>query len=664
MYKEFDNTLTISVNDWCDAGLTKNMFEHDSKQGMLSIYRRGLNGNTLIDVKSIRRPDRLNALERVYGKITDAKSNNLIFNVEIDTKARSYFTTYSKPDGSPIEPNRIEEYVNRASIFNGLEKGLKQQIAARAKSGSRLKMGEFWADAADWFLNQTEKYPCQAIGNSRSLERAFKEYLKDGYETLVHKNVGNDAARKVSVSIEKLFLALWRTNDKPFVGRVHELYLEFVSGSKELYDKNTGEIFRPQDFCHKGRAMEVSVATVWNYLKDVVNGMATYADRNGNFDFTDKVMAKKHRKPGQFSLSKISMDDVAMSRKSNRGWIYKYIAVDVVSGYYFRPTYIVGKPNAGTVIETFRNMFCELDNMGLPMPGELEVEWHLMKEMRPWLEEMFPFVRFCETATEKRVEHTNKQFKYGISKSNGHTRGRWYANHEAYRSVRNKVSGDMIEPVYQPQTIVCDDLSDIEMYNNELHPLQKTYPGMTRKQVLMSQVNPILKPIEHFHLYKFIGNETQTSIYHNDFCPVSNDTFELKDFKNLKRLKPNDRTVTAYWLPNSEGSINEVYLWQGETFIGEAENRSKYDYNECAIERTEADEANMLHQNKRVAKQYKFVKDEKSEIPKIGSFKTQPVDYTESEDVVLQLSENEQPKGYEDDSEPVENWAEYAKRAL
>lgn len=663
MYNIIDDTLTISVNDWCKAGLTRNMFEHDSKAGYLSIYRRGLNGNTLIDVKSIKRPERIEVLERAFGRIGDIKKTNSVFSVETDHKARTYFVNYRKPDGTTLNPDRIEEYVNRASIFNALKKGLEIQMAARAKSGSRVKMCDFWKDAVDFFLEQTEKYKCVPIGNPRALERAFKTYLKDGYESLLHKNVGNDAARKVSVDIEKLFLALWRTNDKPFVSRVHELYLEFVSGDRELFDKETGEVFRPQDFCHKGRAMEVSQATVWGYLKDVVNNTAVYADRNGNFAYVDKIRPKKHRKPGRYSLSKISMDDVAMSRKSVRGWIYKYIAIDVVSGYYFRPAYVVGKPNAGTVIESFRNMFCELDEMGLPMPGELEVEYHLMKDLG-WLEETFPFVRWCESPTEKRAEHKIKALKWGTAKNEGHTRGRWYAKHEAYRSVRNKSAGDFIEPEYQPQAIVADDLADIEKHNNELHPLQKTYPGMTRKQVLMNQVNPNLEKIAHWNLYRYIGNETQTSIYHNDYLPVSNSEFELRDFAALKRLKPNNLEVTAYWLPNADGSISEVYVWQGDTYIGEAVNRDNYDYNECAIERTEEDEANMLHQNKRVAKYDKFFKERKAEIPKVGHYDVEP-ESTNIEPQLVELAENAQPKGYEEtEYDDNINWAEMAKNSL
>lgn len=673
-YLEIDGNLAISVNDWCNAGLTFSQFNHDSKKGFLDIYRRGYNGNTLIDLKSIKRPERIAVLENAYGKIETPKSSS-IFNVVIDTTARTFYVKYRKPDGSPLDTERIEEYVNRTSIFNALRDGLKKQLAERAKRNKRLNMGEFWSDAAEWFLLQVEKYPCRAIGNARSLKRAFDEWYNvskndpiKGYELFVHGNIGNDAARKVSVSTEKLFLALWRTNDKPFVNRVHELYLEFVAGNKELFDNDKksetyGLVFKPEDFRHKGRALEVSIPTVWNYLKDVVNNTAVYSDRNGNFDYMDKMRPKRKRKPGRYSLSKISMDDVALSRKSVRGWIYKYMAVDVVSGYWFRPDYVVGKPSAQTVINTFRNMFCELSELGLPMPGELEVEYHLMQDFK-WLQSAFPFVRFCESPTEKRAEHAIRAFKYGASKDAGHTRGRWFSKSEAYKSIRNKVNGDFVEPTYQPQTIVMDDLADIENHNNELHPLQKTYPGMTRKQVLLSQVNPTLQPIEHWHLYRFIGNETETSIYKNDYLQCNNSEFELENFKMLKRLKPNDYTVTAYWLPEEDGSISRVYVYQGDTYIGEAINRDNFAYNECAIERTDEDRANMEHQAHRVGSFDKFIKEEKSEIPKIGSYKASP-NLSKEGEVPVVLAETEQPKGYEETPEfNNTNWAEMAKNSL
>lgn len=658
MYQIIDDTVTITVNDWLEAGLTINQFQHDSKRGYLKIFRRGINGNTLIDVKSIRRVDRLRKIEDRFGRIEE-KSRRGIFAVETDTKAREFFTQYLKPDGSHLDDEQIERYTNRASILEAIKRGLTIQLNARAKANARLKMGEFWELAANYYMEQTETYPCDPIKNARVLERVFKEYCNGGYASIIHKNIGNDSARVVSVSLENLLLSIYRNNNHPFVNEVHRLYLEFISGDKELFDKETGEIFRPQDFRYKNRGMEISVATVRNYLKNVLNNTAIYMDRNGNFDYVNKMRPKHTRKLGQYSLSKISMDDVALSRKSVRGWIYKYIAVDVVSGYYFRPAYVLGKPTIDTVIESFRNMFCELIELGLPMPGELEVEHHLMKDIT-WLSEAFPFMRWCNSPTEKRAEHSIKSLKYGASHRNGHTRGRWYAKNEAYRSIRNKVDGDYVEPMFQPQAIIADDLADIEQHNNELHPLQKTYPGMTRKDVLIKQYNPNLRPIEKWYLYKFIGNMTETTLYNNDYCPVQMENFEIVDFECLKRLKPNNNNVTAYWLPDADGSIKEVYLYQGDTYIGEAINKTQYKYNENAIERTEADYENMLHQEKRAAKFDKFIKERRKSIPKVGVLEGPSLQDIE----VKIIEETEQPKGYEEDEfTEIEN-IDWAARAL
>lgn len=660
MYQLIDGILTITVNDWCEAGLTRCMFEHDSKQKLLSIFRRGINGNTLIDVKSIKRPERLRVIEAAFGKI-DQEAPKSIFTMEIDTAARNYYLSYQL-NGAKIAPAKIEEYVNRASILNGIKKGLQRQTEARAKQGKRVPMGEFYRIALAWYSEQAEKYPCTTINNVRSLERVFKAYLNNGYESIINKGLGNDFARLVSDRLEKLLLALWRTNDKPFVNRVHELYNEFISGSRELYDESTGELFNPQDFCRNGKAIEISVATVWRYLKDVVNNTAIYADRNGNFDYVNRRRPKHHRKLGQYSLSKISMDDVCLSRKSVRGDIYRYIAVDVVSGYWFRPAYIVGKPNADTVLESFRNMFCELLELGLPMPGELEVEYHLMKHI-DWLNKAFPFVRFCESPTEKRAEHNIKSLKYGVSKDNGHTRGRWYARHEAFRAVRNKVKGDFIEPQYQPQSIIADDLSDIEEHNNTLHPLQKTYPGLTRRQVLLKQFNPKLQPIEKWYLYRFIGNQTDTSIYNNDFCPVQHTHFELADYSSLKKLAPNTSAVTAYWLPNEKGGIDNVYLYQGETYIGEAINNEQFDYNECAIERTEKDKANIEYQSRRVARFDKFIKEQRAAIPHVGNYRQNDREKALAKEVEI-VEETIVASPADDFETPQQDWSKLAIQHL
>ena len=672
MYQYVKGNLAISVNDWIEAGLTYDQFRMDSQRGLLDIAERRTGGNTLIWVDSIKRPERMRAIEKALGKANVEQSD--IYEVTVNTEARAYYSCYSKPDGTRLEAATVERLTMKASLFDAMRRGMERQQAAKARAGKRLNKAEWLRDMLAWQTRQCLNEGGAAYNlvkpytNTRSLERAYKSYLTEGFDALLNGNMGGDNARKVSRKVENLILALWRTNDKPFVTRVHELYMEFVNGTRTLFDSETGEAYDPKETDPQGNPiyMELSEATIWNYLKDVVNTTAVYADRNGHFDYQNAMRPKHHRKAGQFSLSKISMDDVALSRKAKVAgkdvWVYKYIAVDVVSGYYFRPAYIIGKPTERTVYESMRNVFCELWSLGLPMPAELEVEHHLMSNI-PWLEDAFRFVRFCQSPTEKRAEHNIRSLKWGTAKDMGHTRGRWYAKHEAYRAVRNKVEGDYVEPSYDPMQIIMDDLADIERHNSELHPRQKTYPGMTRRDVLTKQVNPDLKPIDMAYLMQYIGNVTETSIRNNDWVQVDNTGFELKDFGSLNRLKPNNRKVTAYWLPNSDETVETVYLYQDGVYVGEAENREKYAYNECEAERTEADNAAMLHQQKRVAKFDKWVKDRREELPKVGHMDAGQIREVETVTPVV-IEESPQPLGYEEDEWNAEDYAALAIKNL
>lgn len=650
-YQYINGTLAISVNDWVMAGLTKAMYEHDSKRGMLKIISRSINGNTMIDVNSIRRPERRAAIEAVFGPIAESEQRS-VYRATAFPEARAWFVAFRKDDGTPLEGRLIEQYSNRACLLEALKRGLEVQREARAKTGKPLLMGEWYRMAMDWYNKQREQFPCVEIRNARSFERVFKAYLSGGFSSIVSAKLGNDNSRVLSARAEKLILALSAMNGKPFASEVYRLYTDFVNGDRELYDPESGEVYKPEEFRYKDRRCEVSESTVARVLKNVVGYTSIYAQRNGNFDYVNKMRPYNQRNPGKYSLSKITMDDVALSRKCSKGWVYKYIAVDVVSGYYFKPTYIFGKPTVETVVETFRNMFRELMELGLPMPAELEVEHHLMKDIEDELKAMFPFIRLCATPKEKRAEHYIKSLKYGVAHANGHTRGRWYAKSEAYRSVRNKVNGDMVEPEYEYEVIVADDLADIEEYNNSLHPHQKTYPGMSRKDVLLSQVNPNLRPIEPWYLFRYIGEATETSIRNNNHVRCRCRNYELVDFGSLYRLQPNNCKVTAYYLSDEEGYMESVYLYQGETYIGEATDAERWRYNECAVERTAEDEAKMLHQNKRIAQFDKMIRKEREKLPKVGVTPKALKGVADVEPVIVQVPEpvfGMQPKGYEQD---------------
>jgi hypothetical protein len=312
------------------------------------------------------------------------------------------------------------------------------------------------------------------------------------------------------------------------------------------------------------------------------------------------------------------MDDAVLSRKGAGGDVRRYCAIDVKSGYWFRPVYTREALTEADVIQCLRNMFCELVQLGLPVPGEVEHEHHLFNGLDELLKEFLPFTRECTSAMEKRAEHGIRSLKWGVAKKNNHTRGRFFARGEEYRSIRFKKQGDFVEKEHDPRVLVADDLADIEEHNNSLHPLQKRYPGMTRREVFLKFINPNLPRVEPWYLYKFIGNETSTSIRNNDHVKVNYQKFLLDDFAGLKRLKPGDTGVTAYWVPNEDGSIDKVYVYQGATFIGEATSSEATAYNEFAFERTADDEARMLEQHKRGARFDSMIRETVAALPRVG----------------------------------------------
>ena len=99
-YQYINGTAAISVNDWLGAGLTYRQFREDSRNGDLAILRRGVGGNTLIAIESIRRTDRKAAIESAFGDTTPADRS--LYQVKAEPEARQYYIAYRKDDGTTL----------------------------------------------------------------------------------------------------------------------------------------------------------------------------------------------------------------------------------------------------------------------------------------------------------------------------------------------------------------------------------------------------------------------------------------------------------------------------------------------------------------------------------------------------------------------------------
>jgi hypothetical protein len=150
---------------------------------------------------------------------------------------------------------------------------------------------------------------------------------------------------------------------------------------------------------------------------------------------------------------------------------------------------------------------------------------------------------------------------------------------------------------------VAEDRETSRTYNNDPHPNQKMYPGKTRWQVLLENMNPDLGRPQRHKLFRYLGLKTETSIRNNDFAMVRYARYDIDNLDALKRLNPNNYSVNAYYLPEPDGAIQEVFFYQDDMFITRG-TRSE-NYQEAKIERTPEDERIRTDQSKRKAHYFK-----------------------------------------------------------
>lgn len=203
MYQKYGETMTISVNDWLASGLTLNQFRNDSKRdNQLKIVSRGINGNTLIDVKSIKRPDRRAAIEARFGKIDEEEKKQSFMDVTIDEEARVFFRDHTYTDKNGKERHLPDEaqsqYVNEASILNMFRRVYQRQVMARAANGKRKPKKEFFKECADKAKALRTITPNNLPEEARSMERKYERYIAEGYQSLINGLYGKTNSEKLT----------------------------------------------------------------------------------------------------------------------------------------------------------------------------------------------------------------------------------------------------------------------------------------------------------------------------------------------------------------------------------------------------------------------------------------------------------------------------------
>ena len=582
---------------------------------------RGLGGYVLVEIATMP----LRFQERIKLKYGDMKEdvirNWLGSHYHIDAKAREFYTRFRFDNGDALPPEHIQEYTVNASVIEAVMRAMEDATFMR----KAMKAGPVnWGELAGAISYYQAEFGHTLPVSSNRFKKRVNDFKANGYESLISRKFMNQNRRKVTYDIERLLLSIDAQPEQPFNTTVWEQYNLFVQGELELYDPETGEVLNPADFTDKdGNPLVLSPATVANYLNNPKNKALRGKLHMSQWDFNNAYRPYHLRSIGEYSLSKVSLDDRDLPRPMKDGNRVKaYYAYDVVSGAVVGYAYNRYKTTE-LFLDCMRNMFQTLDRNGMYIPAELEVEHHLVSDFADGLMQagtVFPLIRWCNpgNSREKRAEHKNREKKYGVEKRTQVGIGRWYAKLEANRPKEEKVYDEKNNTykvkTYSYEELVADDIRAIETFNAQPHPNQKRYPGMSRWDVLCAHQNPNLAPWDKAVLYRFIGQHTETTIRQNTYCTVMYNQYGLPSPEIIEKLEPRNYKVDAYYLPDADGTINEVYIYQNGRYIATCKPVARY--NENTAEQTEADKVAYTEQAKYVAQFDKMMKDGK--IKRVG----------------------------------------------
>ena len=582
---------------------------------------RGLGGYVLVEIATMP----LRFQERIKLKYGDMKEdvirNWLGSHYHIDAKAREFYTRFRFDNGDALPPEHIQEYTVNASVIEAVMRAMEDATFMR----KAMKAGPVnWGELAGAISYYQAEFGHTLPVSSNRFKKRVNDFKANGYESLISRKFMNQNRRKVTYDIERLLLSIDAQPEQPFNTTVWEQYNMFVQGELELYDPETGEVLNPSDFTDKdGNPLVLSPATVANYLNNPKNKALRGKLHMSQWDFNNAYRPYHLRSIGEYSLSKVSLDDRDLPRPMKDGNRVKaYYAYDVVSGAVVGYAYNRYKTTE-LFLDCMRNMFQTLDRNGMYIPAELEVEHHLVSDFADGLMQagtVFPLIRWCNpgNSREKRAEHKNREKKYGVEKRTQVGIGRWYAKLEANRPKEEKVYDEKNNTykvkTYSYEELVADDIRAIETFNAQPHPNQKRYPGMSRWDVLCAHQNPNLAPWDKAVLYRFIGQHTETTIRQNTYCTVMYNQYGLPSPEIIEKLEPRNYKVDAYYLPDADGAIHEVYIYQNGRYIATCKAVARY--NENTAEQTEADKVAYTEQAKYVAQFDKMMKDGK--IKRVG----------------------------------------------
>lgn len=607
--------LCLTYDELFDDLIPVTTYRNWRNRNTVVFHGRGGNGSgVLIEYETLPEPYKKLVIARYGDPYKFVYKEPIRHLIKPDTETITWFEDYRFPNGKALKDKHRIIFTNNVAILKAIDQ-LKADKSLRKEYN--LTMDNAWKTICDTAGDLRKKdFPNTIPTSVRRLKPLFNTWKKEGCKALISKKYLNNNSRKVDEDLENLLLSLYIQNNKPYAKQVHEIYELFMQGKIDVYDRESGELFDREKFYKDGERINIGQTTVWFYINKIINRASVDKLRTSTLEFQGKHRPHIHRHTAIYAFSKISMDDISIPFKMPDGTrVWSYQIYDTASQC------IVGKSfgrdkNRELFMKAVKDMFRLIHVNGWGIPAEIEIEQHISNTFaEDLLKEgnVFPFVWFCRGGNpqEKRIERVIGAKKYSLQNKRDGFQRRPFARLEA-----NRMNEDKDKVRYAYQDIVANETADINTWNNQLHPNQVLYPGKTRWQVLVGNQNPELAKANPPLLAKYIGHKTDTSIYRSQYVFVKKTKYQLPCVDCLNLLEANNLDVEAYYIPDAEGNVNEVHLFQNDELICSASRLQTF--NDARAEQTEGD----IHiRNKQFAYRTSFdqtIKDKLKKLSKVA----------------------------------------------
>jgi hypothetical protein len=264
----FNNTLAVPASWLIDEGImSEDNYRNLTNRNRINVVRRGCrNTPALVAYDSMPERFKSEISKRIGGDpYKQAQINQLEIRIEPNIIASDFFDNYKLTDGRNLPKETRREYYANAIVLDAIHTLINDKRSKHSALGHKTSRAWEQISEAVQELDRS-KYPHALPANFRRLEERYKKYMKEGVESLIHKNFTNKNAAKVDDDVKEAVLA------------------ELLADPRNLDNAQVARFYNTMSGAAGWKS--ITAATVANWRDEFDTNI--YAGRRGSVAFSNK----------------------------------------------------------------------------------------------------------------------------------------------------------------------------------------------------------------------------------------------------------------------------------------------------------------------------------------------------------------------------------------